>query len=167
MVRLLLCLSCDSIDTLPPHDGRPEDDVLLERLIHDHHTHPLLGEHKGLMFSVPLKHWAKDSTQRAIIKQMREGMSSGLDELDEDFYATRDTYREDAAKCYNAHLRPKGGCPDYMSDAKKILPPTNPARKDLGLAPVQEVGIGIHLCQMCPVHVGFVTQQRAKKGMYK
>lgn len=166
-VRLLFCTSCSSIDSLPPHDGRPEDDVLLERLIHDMHTHPLLGPHKGLMFTVPLKWWANDAARKQIIKQIRDGLSDGMDELDPEYYENRDTFGEDALKCYAAHLRPKGGCPDYMSDSKKILPPTDGARKELGLAPVRETGIGISLCQMCPVHVGFVTNQRAKKGMYK
>lgn len=166
VIRLLFCSSCSSVDTLPPHEGRPEDDVVLDRLIHDLHTHPVLGAHKGLLFTVPLKWWAKESSRQQIIKQIREGLSDGMDELDPDYYAHRDQLRADAMACFNRHLRPKGQCPDYMSESKKILPPTKAERKDLGLASPKESGVAIYECAACPVHVYNITKTREQRGMY-
>lgn len=167
MMRVLLCTDCNSIDELPPHAGAPENDVVLERLIADLHTHPVMGAHRGLMFTVPVKHWANETARKAIIKQMREGLSGGLDEIDPDFYASRDNFRDDAMACWAQHLRPKGQCPDYMSESKKILPPTREERKELDLAAPKDSGVSISQCSWCPVHVYNITKRRSELGMYK
>lgn len=167
MLRILLCTDCNSIDELPPHAGAPEDDVVLERCIHDLHTSPVMGAHRGLMFTVPVKHWADETKRKAIIKQMREGLSGGLDEIDEGYYDTRDQLRADAMKCWGEHRRPKGQCPDYMSDSKRILPPTRAERKEAGLPPPKESGVAIYQCAACPVHIYNITKRRAELGMYK
>lgn len=141
--------------------------MLLERLITDHHSHPVLGAHRGLLFTVPLSAWANETAKKAIIKQIREGLSAGADELDPNYYASRDQLRTDALECYSQHLRPKGGCPDYMSDSKRILPDTAAERKDVGLPKPVDAGVGVWLCQACPVNSYVVTQKRAAAGMYK
>jgi hypothetical protein len=59
----------------------------------------------------------------------------------------KDTFLEDAQKCYSGHGRPKMGCIDYKDDKKRL---GNPVKN-------QHVG-KVYLCDFCVVH-SFVTSQ--------
>jgi len=163
-IRLLYCRICHSIEELPDYEGDPRNDTLLE-ISAERHRHPA-GE-SGTLFTVDLRVWAVPQARKKIIEQIKGGVSKGLGEIDESYYDTRSTFYEDAMKCYNAHLRPKGQCPDYMSDAKILRPKTAADRKELGLTPVDKMGgPKVRLCQFCPAHTYNVTRAREQQGAY-
>jgi hypothetical protein len=58
-------------------------------------------------------------------------------------------FAEDAMNCYSLHLRPKGQCPDYKSDKKKLSAGTEQMRKAEKLDVY--AGPTIYLCDFCPV----------------
>ena len=67
MFRLLYCLVCDSLDELPPYDGVPEQDHLLT-IACESHIFPSGEPHKGKLFVLPLRAWAKPESRKEIIK---------------------------------------------------------------------------------------------------
>lgn len=152
LIRLLYCLVCQTIDELPLFDGLPENDHLLQIAI-EPHKFPSGEPHRGHLFRIPQLSWESPAAKKQIIKQIKGGGSAGIDEFDPEFYATRNTFQEDALKCYNAHLRPTDGCPDYNSPAKRLLPNTKADRKELGLVdPSKAPGPKNYLCNFCPIH---------------
>lgn len=166
-IRLLHCSVCGSIEELPLFDGDPDKDHLLQILV-DRHVFPSGEPHKGRLFRLPQIHWTNETARKQIIEQIKGGGSSGLDEFDPEFYATRNTFQEDALKCYNAHLRPTDGCPDYNSPSKRLLPNTKEDRKELGLVdPAKAPGPKNYLCQFCPVHSIVMQKKRALRGDYE
>lgn len=146
-IRLLRCDVCHSLEELPDFDGPPEYDVLL-RVTLDKHRTPSGEPHFGRLLDVPERAWKIPVLREALLRQIQEG-SRGLKEFDESYYDVQDTFREDALICYGQHLRPKEGCPDFNSDAKRLLPNTKADRKEIGLSP-QGMPV-IHLCSFCPV----------------
>lgn len=166
-IRLLYCQTCGSIEELPDFDGPPQYDDLLKISV-ERHRFPSGDEHIGSLMKVDLRIWAQYEARKAIIEQIKGGLSKGLGEIDESYYETRSTFHEDAMKCYAQHLRPKGQCPDYMSDSKVLLPDTKSDRRELGLTPLDKTGgPKTKLCQFCPVHTYNVTKYREKQGAYK
>jgi len=72
-----------------------------------------------------------------------------------EWYATKDTYAEDAGRCYNVHRRPKGtDCIDWRSDRKR-------------LTPENWAGRHVYLCDFCPVASSVTTAMRWAKGYYR
>ena len=161
-IRLLVCRTCKSIEELPSHSGRPEDDVLL-RISVDRHG----PEHVGVLYNVSALHWNSETMRAAIKEQITKG-SSGLDVFGTNFYSTRMTFSEDAMACWEKHLRPKGQCSEFRSEKKRLLPDTKGERKDLGLsAPEHSSATRIYLCDFCPVRVYNEKMSREEKGLYK
>jgi hypothetical protein len=169
VLRLLMCFECSSVEELPPHDGPPETDVLLE-LTAEKHEYPSGERHKGKLFILPVKTWANTSHRKAIIEQLRGGASKGLDAMDPDeqFYETKMQFAEDAMQCYNYHLRPSDpGCPDYETEPKRLLPKTHKERIELGLPdPASSGAPKVYLCHFCPFHAVATTKKRMIRGMY-
>ena len=169
VIRLVLCLVCNTIEELPPHDGPPETDVLLELTV-EKHEFPSGERHMGKMFLLPLKSWANLEHRKEIIRQLKGGGSAGLDELDPDknFYESKMQFAEDAMQCWNYHLQPSDpGCPDYESEDKRLLPKTDKERIELGLPdPASSGAPKVYLCHFCPFHSVATTKKRAMRGMY-
>ena len=70
MFRLLYCLVCDKLEELPPYDGDPELDHLLT-IACEAHVFPSGEPHKGKLFVLPLRAWAKSESKKEIIKQLK------------------------------------------------------------------------------------------------
>lgn len=147
-IRLLVCRTCKTIDEIPPFEGRPEDDVLLQISVEKH------GEnHTGVLYNVGAIYWHSDTMRDAIKEQITKG-SSGLDVFGTNFYSTRMTFHEDAMSCYQKHLRPKGQCPDFHDKSKRLLPQTAADRYEVGLeAPSKSSATKVFLCDFCPVRM--------------
>jgi len=158
-MRLLLCETCRVIDEIPDFDGYPEDDIVLQLTIEKH------PNHKGRMYKVPLKYLMVPVIKENIVKQIMSGITKGLDVLDSTFYDTRNTFAEDAMRCFAQHGRPQGQCPDFNSKKKRLVPKTQAERKDAGLdmksAPV------IHLCSFCPVRMFNEMKHNEESGLSK
>jgi hypothetical protein len=161
MFRLLYCLVCQTLEELPPYDGDPEQDHLLAIAV-EPHTFPSGEPHKGKLFVLPLRAWAKTESKKEIIRQIKGGGSKGLAEVDDTFYESRSTFLEDAMKCYVAHRKPKDGCTDWQHSSKLLIPNTIKERKAEGMARYQdEAGPKTYLCNFCPVSIA-VNQRKQK-----
>jgi hypothetical protein len=161
MFRLLFCLVCDTLEELPPFEGDPEQDHLLA-IACEQHLFPSGEPHKGKLFVLPLRAWAKTESKKEIIRQIKGGGSKGLAEVDDTFYDSRSTFLEDAMKCYQAHNKPKEGCSDWQHSSKLLIPNTIKERKAEGMARYQdEAGPKTYLCNFCPVSIA-VNQRKQK-----
>jgi len=147
-IRLLRCDVCHALEEIPDFDGPPEYDVILQ-VATSRHKFPNGDAHIGRLLDVPEKAWNIPALREALLKQIQEG-SRGLKEFDEKYYEVQETFREDAMICYSQHLRPKGACPDFNAESKRLMPDTKAERKEAGLDPKRGLPI-IHLCSFCPV----------------
>lgn len=161
-IRLLRCDLCHTVEPLPDYDGPPEHDEVLAHLVATRHTERDGTLHIGKLLRVDKRHWDSPSTRDAIVARIRE--ESGHTGLDPVFYATRDTYAEDALNCWSAHHR-NPACNDYKSDRKKLTPATQAERRELGMAKFRS-SLSRYLCEFCPVHSLVVEAARRKAGLY-
>jgi hypothetical protein len=91
-----------------------------------------------------------------------------LHEVTEAWYEDRDTYREAAIECYNAHGNPdlSTGCPDYLDDSRRIG--ENHYRDDDGHVHVIPRKHQQYLCYLCPYQQSYINVElRRRKGMYR
>jgi len=165
-MRLLFCMVCNSLEELPPFQGRPENDQLLEIAVQKHRF-PSGDEHKGLLFVVPVLAWANKEAREDIIRQIKGGGSKGLAEIDEKFYESKSTFSEDAMTCWKRHNKPEDSCDEYESSSKRLMPDTAKDRKELGLTSLKDApGPKNYLCHFCPIHSKVVQRKRTLLGMY-
>lgn len=143
-LRLLVCRDEKTIDELPNYEGNPRDDVLLSDLLMKNHIYESGTTHEVALIKVPAKLWRDPKIQKRIVEQLSAGASKGLEEMEggEDYYGTRNTYQEDALRCFNRHQRPKQGCIDYQNPDKRIGNPTSEGWKS---------GPRVYACNFCPV----------------
>lgn len=168
IIRLLVCLVCESIEELPDYDGPSNFDYLLE-IACEKHQFPSGEPHKGKLFKVPVKSWANEKDKAEILEQLRKGGSTGLNELDPEkkFYETKMQFADDAMECWQRHNQPKVSCEDYETPAKRLLPDTAKERGELGLPKPEHLeGPKVYSCHFCPYHSVAVTRRRQIMGMY-
>lgn len=120
-------------------------------------------EHIGDLHRVKFSDWYhKDSEKRdRIQKQILTQMWGSYTGYPEEFYAVRDTFREDAGLCFNRHGRPKEGCIDWEDDSKKL---TDKDWKQRGIDMGQPRS-DVYLCQWCPVSAYVEHKQITKAGL--
>jgi hypothetical protein len=165
MFRLLHCLVCGTLEELPPYDGDPELDFLLA-IACEQHVFPSGEPHKGKLFVIPLRAWAKKEAKQEIIRQIKGGGSKGLDEFDEGFYDSRSNFMEDAMSCYSRHNSPKNGCDDWHHDSKLLIPNTEKERRKEGMGSYKtSAGKKTYLCDFCPVAIGVAQRKRKLLGL--
>lgn len=168
IIRLLMCLVCESLEELPDYDGPSDRDYLLEISL-EKHKFPSGDPHVGKLFKLPVKAWGNGEQRAAILEQFKKGGSKGLDELDPEksFYETKMTFAEDAMACWQKHNQPKTDCDDYQTPAKRLLPDTAKERGELGLPKPEHLdGPKIYVCNFCPYHGEVVQRKRKIMGYY-
>jgi hypothetical protein len=168
VIRLLLCLVCNTVEELPDYEGPSNFDYLLEISL-EKHVFPSGEPHVGKLFKLPVKSWANPKEKEAILQQFKNGGSRGLDELSEngDFYQTQMTFAADAMECWQRHNKPKSNCDDYESPAKRLLPDTAKERGELGLPKPEHLkGPQVYTCHFCPYHGEVTTRKRRILGLY-
>lgn len=119
MPRIILCRTCQTIDVIPLWEGRPEDeahDPILEYVVHQHNQKHGEGNADAAMMTVEDKYWDDPRTRSDILKRM-EGKFVGFEPS---LYDIRDTFAEDALRCYSHHHRPTAGCIDYHEPNKLL-----------------------------------------------
>lgn len=159
-VRLLICNTCKTTEQLPDFVGPPEHDDTLTVLT-SRHSFPDGTRHLGQLLRVESKHWESKSTRRAIENQIRE--SAGHTGFDTEYYATKNTFAEDAMACWRQHNR-TANCDDYRSHKKLLMPDTAADRKAEGVGKYRS---NTYLCNFCPVQSLVTTAARKKAGAYK
>lgn len=151
-MRLLLCRDCRSIEELPDFEGQPENDVLLDNLV-QRHRFPNGEEHVGGLAHVEDADWEDEHRRKAILNEINN--TSKQTGFQGDYYDSKNTYQEDAMKCFRKHKRPEGFCIDWKSEKKRIGDPMkNP------MAPK------VFLCDFCPVASTVMEAQRYEYGAY-
>lgn len=88
----------------------------------------------------------------------RDDVLKGLQErwtgFHPEFYAQKDSYTEDAMRCFNLHRRPQGAdCIDWHDDGRRVTPNSWKGRE-------------VYLCDFCPVASAVTTAQRMALHMY-
>jgi len=178
--RLLVCRKCQTIEVLPLYDGPSEleaQDPVLDGLVRRHvQKHgdiqadgaALLvaseepcncGEKTVVNLRGAVKGRSRIRGRHTFWEGHKDEILGGLKErwtgFNPEFYATKDTYVEDAGYCFNRHRRPKGAdCVDYHDDSKRLTPVTWKGRE-------------IYLCDFCPVSAAVTMEQRWKEGLYR
>jgi hypothetical protein len=162
----LVCRECRTIEQLPLYDGPPQleaQDPLLDNLVRRHvQLHGDTGPESAALLVAsedPCK-CVKCKGRYAFWQAHQDEVLKGLGErwtgFHPEYYATKDTYKEDAMRCYNIHRRPKGtDCIDYRDDGRKLTGKNWPKDK------------AVYLCDFCPVESQVTTAIRAAAGMYK
>ena len=80
------------------------------------------------------------------------------------WYEDRDTYREGAIECYNAHGNPTlegGGCLDYLDDSKMI---GKAEYHDEGRTITIPKKLRQYLCYQCPYQQSYINVEIRRKG---
>lgn len=154
---------------LPDYEGPVQGDVLLTELLDFHckcserckHPNVKPGiEHVGNMMNVPDDVWEKRRTE--ILKEMWRDYP-GVSEEDA-LESYRNTYREDAAACFNRHGRPADGCIDYKDGSKRI---GNPTRGGRGMRQALAHIAPVFLCDFCAVRSTVQGKVFHERGLYK
>jgi hypothetical protein len=161
-IRLLICHTCKSVEELPDYQGNARHDHLLSFLVKAHQNPDGTG-HLGALANVEKKNWDSPVVREAILARLRE--ECGHTGLDPSFYATRDTFGEDALGCFQLHHR-NIKCNEYKSERKRLTPGTAEERKAAGL-PKYRATFDRYLCEFCPVHTAVTEALRFKAGLYK
>lgn len=171
-MRLFVCLDCTSIEELPDYDGPmtedlvygkvPAQDDLLEYLVTPHRQ----KQHSGHLIHVPDENWRDREVREQILAKIREGV--GAEGLGSEAYAVRNTFQEEALKCFRAHSRPQDGCIDYK-DRSKVLGNsilTDDEKREAKKAGLKRTQMRF-LCEFCPVHTNYVQKKKfEKQGLY-
>lgn len=173
-MRLLVCRECKTVDELPDYEGPVEGDTVLSFFVDEHNLRRHHGDYAANLVSVTdpvlLDAWKNPLQRLEILQQIEWKMGVKLHDEDlgfgGEYYATRSTYMEDAAKCFAAHRRPVDGCIDWKSDSKLLQHPT-PEGQAWSREHYKLNSKMPHLCDFCVVKTGVQTQVFAKKGLYK
>lgn len=164
-MRLLLCHDCKSLEEVPDFDGPVEQDTLLQILV-DRHKYAPGYPHHGQLLQIKQEDWNNAQYRDAIVKEIRNG--AGHTGLDPEAYAARNTFREDALKCYDRHSRPKDGCIDWKDLSKRL---GNSILSDEEKKTARDHGLRsrgvVYLCDFCPVRANYVDPKKYDKaGLY-
>jgi hypothetical protein len=183
-MRLLICHTCKTIEEVPDYDGPLEyadvpapdgtlmkaqvppvgADHLLEHISEPHRRQ----EHIGQLVGVDEENWRDTQTRVEILKQIKDQLAGGSTGLHPEAYALKDTFKEDALKCYSKHGRPKDGCVDWH-DRSKVL--GNSLLTDEERTAARKRGLTSRkkrfLCDFCPVASQVQQKIFDKGGLYK
>lgn len=119
--------------------------------------------HAMEQFVVAPDDWSDGQVRDRILRQI---WADGTGYPDE-FYAAKDTFREDAGYCYQTHNRPgseKGphACIDYQSDSKRLTDSQWRLRGEMQGMSREDV----FLCTFCPYSSVVTTRKRSARGDY-
>jgi hypothetical protein len=169
-VRVLQCFDCKSVEVIPdyPPLANPDHDVHLHYADEPHGGHTETP-HTRALHRVPSVVWDDLKMRRGVVKDMWATTSGFKPE----YYDVKDTFKDDAAKCFTAHQR-HVPCLDYMDSSKRIQPPTRSAREPLAKDMPRSFGgdrdaIAMggpthYLCFFCPVQATVEHAQRKARG---
>lgn len=160
-MRLLRCETCHTIEQLPdppkgvnPNNIHEGEDPLLDEMVARHTDHGV--PHIGSLVQIGEAEWANESVR----KQVLERLGIGAEGLGAEIYDLKDTFHDDALKCFAEHNRPER-CIDWKADSKKLGRPTREGQrfqKEFFKAPA------VFLCDFCPVATQVAVRQREQTG---
>ena len=148
--RLAQCLECMTLSKLPPFEGNPADDAVLQDWI-DRHMHGRSVEaHKGgqvyvmeapAFSSIGGRQDLYDAIERETVEKIKGSTSRANSEM----WELRDELREDAGTCFLKHGSPDYNdghpCPDYHGAGKENRLGENTTHPEV-LARIEELAHG-------------------------
>lgn len=154
MPRLLICKKCQTIEEMPLAPDLPagEVDPLLANVWGRHgHAQIVIGgpDPEVQLLAVKNEDWSNQRIKDEILRELGQKWVG----FHPEFYATKNTYQEDALHCFSRHSRPKDGCIDWKDSSKRLTP------QDWTKAHV-------YLCDFCPVASTVTTKIRMARGDY-
>lgn len=155
-VRLLQCWTCKTVEEMPDFEGLPEHDHVLQYIDEKHGGQTEQPHHRAIL-RVEKAHW----DDRKVRKQIHAQMWADTKGFVPEYYAVRDTLREDASKCFAAHRR-SVPCIDYQDRSKRLGNPASGMRKALSKEFKRDFtggGPKVFLCNYCPVQ-GYVDRAK-------
>ena len=179
-VRLLICRRCHTVEEVPDYEGPADEDALLLRVVSAHQSctpgGALVGgetPEKALqgdraLARVKRADWNDPKKRENILAQIGEGETG----LGGEFYAVKNTFHEDALKCFNRHHRPDV-CIDYKDQSKVVgnsllhTEEEKAASRLLEGIRTKRTNKQTFLCDFCPVRSKVQEKVFAKRGLYK
>lgn len=159
-IRLLRCTHCRTLEELPDYQGDPRDDTVLDHLVHEHNRrHPNVDNKDAYLLRVSERAWRNPKIGRRIHDKIwsdlkEQGLLGGFVP---EYYATKNTFVEDAVKCHDKHNR-QVPCIDWRADHRRIGNPTKEGWR--------EGRVKVYLCDFCPVASKVMEAKRAAAGQY-
>lgn len=161
-MRLLLCHQCASIEPLPWFDGPPEHDETLISRLAGHRT-PEGHPHRGNLCTVSEVSWKDPGRREKILSELSAARGGGDTGLGTKMYEVRDTFEEDAYKCWNARHGRTENCEDYKDDRMRLIPDTREERRELRMpTKARDRPGGSYLCDFCVYKS--IVQKRVMKA---
>jgi len=173
LTGLYICFPCKTLEEIPDYNPAEADrDTRIGYLVDSHlRKHPSFEDRNVVEWcslgSVETSYWNNAESQKQIRDKVLE--NHGLTGFDAEFYATQDTFKQDAMKCFQRHHRPSYtegvGCQDYLSSSKELKPDTAVERKAAGMPSYDQTKIRMsYLCEYCPYHAQTTSVLRMKKS---
>lgn len=162
-IRILQCFDCKTMEELPDYQGDPVFDSILQTL-DEKHGGQTQQPHARTLHVMRKDHWE----DRGVRKQTVESMWSATTGFKPSYYDIKDTLKDDAVKCFNAHHR-SIPCLDYEDSSKRL---GNPAAQDRARLAremkndsLKHSAVRIYLCAFCPVQVTVDLAKRRAAGL--
>lgn len=165
-LRLLACAKCRSIEELEDFQGPAEYDVILDIAVSRHQ--PSEAHSPAALVRVKESDWNQPGIRAQMEKQIRDSFDpTASTGFDAGTYAMVNNFKSDAMACFARHQR-NPACPDYKSDAKRLVPDTQAERREMGMDRKYDRNPGLtrYLCEYCPVHSLVQQVARKKAGLY-
>lgn len=149
-VRLLVCTTCHSVDEVVDFQGDPGADLTLEMATRKHTFANGESHEFGKLYRMQVRLWSREDIKQDILK--RVWANSGYTGMEPWVYSSVNTLKGDAYQCWKSKLKPKR-CADFHSDSKRLTPPTQEERGDVGAPQYRTkklaAGSVRYLCDYC------------------
>ena len=159
-IRLFVCVKpCKGVWAIPwsPMNAPREYDDTLNYRFSEHPNHVTMWG------DIPEAQWNNKALRPQILAKLKD--EAGGELLDSEFFDTKDTFSEDAFRCWKAHNRTTN-CGDYRSDKKRLVPPTQGLRKEIGGGLAKKSPVSTYLCNFCPYQSIVMQRVRSDGGEY-
>ena len=166
-VRLLVCHNHESVEEVPwcGEDNNCTHPGCVDPLMFRVNAH---GDNcRVSLVDIETAVWNNPANRPELLRRIAARTNPGEGEgIGEPLYALKDTFTEDAAKCWKRHGRTTD-CADYRHISKKLVPDTRGERKDLGLETrAKFVPTQTFLCDFCPYKSILQTKMGSDKYKY-
>lgn len=165
-IRILVCPVCKTIDPLPFYDGPMEYDETGQaratlHMFNDSKFHPFI------VGTVSEESWNNPRIRPEIVKKVSEELTpAGEGEgLGQEAYDVKNTFAEDAMRCWRIEHNRTKDCGDWRIDRKRLIPHTQAERKAEGLPHrARDIQSNTYLCDYCVMRS--VKQSKIVKDKY-
>jgi hypothetical protein len=167
-IRLMVCPVCRTIDPLPAFDGPDEYDETGQaratlHMFDDNRFHPFI------VGTVSEESWNNPRLRPHIVDKVSQEINpvpaGDGDGLGQEAYDVKNTFAEDAMRCWRIEHNRTKDCGDWKIDRKRLIPYTQAERKAEGLPHrARDIRSNTYLCDYCVMRS--VKQSKIVKEKY-